>query len=55
MNNDLIPISSQVAVSKQDATFLEIRMDSRKYKRLYKYDKPEAVFQIISLRWSNEI
>jgi hypothetical protein len=46
MSNDLIPVTSQVAVSKQDARFLEIRMDSHKYKRIYKYEKTEAVFQM---------
>lgn len=32
--------------SLPDATFLEMRMDSQKYPRLYTYGKPEATFEM---------
>lgn len=46
MNNEIVPVTNQVAVSKQDAAFIEMRMDSQKYRRLCKYERAEAVFQM---------
>ncbi len=45
MSNDLTTIGAR-ELSTQDQAILRMRMDSKTYRRLYKYEKSDAVFEM---------